>query len=661
MQVNSEAYQYAFNAYVKYAWGYDELQPLTKTGTNDWYGWGVTVVDGLDTAVIMELTDVVSKMLGWIKSVDFTTTPGGDVEMFDTTIRYLGGLLSSYDLLKSGQFYNDYPADQIDALLTQAKILADKLAYGFLTPSGMSAVDVNFLTNTPVEGTYTASNGVTYNSTNTASAGSFLIEWYRLATLTGNTTYRSLVDTGEYYLVHPSPAPTYPGLVGTQFDTTAGGMLNFAGGWHSEVDSFLEYLIKSYHYQADNITKEYADFWLSAAQSTIEHIAVHPYGFDDLTFLSAMDTNGALTYSMDDYSCFAGGNFLLGCKVLGIDSLCDLGIAAADGCHQTYNTTATGLGPIYWAWYDSASNTYPPDSTVDIDNGYRRNGAANGEFIVNGNEVYASFPESVESWFYAHRITGDPRWAEYGWDMFLALNETARNSVAFATVNNVGMPWGESQSNSLDSFFFAEPEFAHPYEVLSPHCDLTIASPKGGATVLDPISVQLFKDDAYCVEFAATKQKLWTETEKLESFLGRAKEFSAILYVGGFGPMFDLVDNPKSTKLIREFYEADRIVSAVCHGSAALLNATLADGSKLIAGEKVTGFSNEEEIAVDRQKDMPFHLEDALDKASAGNYERSGAAWAPHVIVSSTKKLLTGQNPASAQGLAVELLKKLQE
>jgi len=414
------------------------------------------MVDGIDTAIVMNLTDVVPKMLGWIAAVDFTTTPDGPVEMFDTTIRYLAGLLSSYDLLKSGQFYNDYDPDLIDALLSQAKSLADKLAYGFLTPSGISAGDVNFTSNTPVESTYTAPNGVTYNSTNTASAGSFLIEWYRLAALTGNTTYRSLVDTGESYLVNPTPAPVYPGLTGTQFDTTAGGMLNFAGGWHSTVDSFLEYLIKIYHYKADNVTTEYANYWLAAANSTESHLAVHPYGFDDLTFLSQLDDNGDLTYTMDDYSCFAGGNLLLGCKVLGIDSLCDLGLAAADGCHQTYNTTVTGLGPLYWGWYDSVNNTYPPDSNVDIDNGYRKNGATNGLFIVNGDEGYGSFPESVESWFYAYRISGDPIWADYAWDLFLSINETARNSVAFATVNNVGMPWGESQSNNLDSFFFAE-------------------------------------------------------------------------------------------------------------------------------------------------------------------------------------------------------------
>lgn len=81
----------------------------------------------------------------------------------------------------------------------------------------------------------------------------------------------------------------------------------------------------------------------------------------------------------------------------------------------------------------------------------------------------------------------------------------------------------------------SQPEFAHPYEVLSPHFNITVASPLGGRTVLDPVSVVLFKDDAYCMEFAAKQSKLWLETEKLSSFTGRAEEFAAILYVGGFG------------------------------------------------------------------------------------------------------------------------------
>lgn len=297
----------------------------------------MTIVDGMDTAIVMNLTEVVAKQLSFIPTIDFTTTSSGPVEIFDTNIRYLGGLLSSYDLLKSGLFPTSaYNEADIDALLAQAVVLANKVAYGFNTPSGIASSDVNFTTNTPVEGTYTVSaTNVTYNSTNTASAGTFLLEWYRLADLTGNMTYRELVDRGEAPLVNPNPAPVYPGLVGTQFDTTTGQMLSFDGGWHSGVDSFLEYLIKTYYYKATNTTTAYKDFWLEATSSTASYLAVQPYGFPNLTFISELNDNGTLTDYMDDYTCFAGGNFLLGCKVLGLQSLCDLGIAAADGCHAT--------------------------------------------------------------------------------------------------------------------------------------------------------------------------------------------------------------------------------------------------------------------------------------------------------------------------------------
>lgn len=445
-----EAYQYAWNAYSEYAFGKDELLPLTKSYTNNWYGWGVTIVDGIDTAIVMNLTEIVATQLAYISTIDFNTTPYGPVEIFDTNIRYVGGLLSAYDLLKSGLFPSTYDQAQVDALLSQAASLADKLAYGFNTPSGINAADVDFTTNIPVEATYTVSStGETYNSTNTASAGTFILEWFRLSDLTGNETYRQIVERAESYLVNPSPAPVYPGLVGTQFDTTTGEMLNFAGGWHSEVDSFVEYLIKTYQYQQNPTTTQYKDFWLQAAQSTSEYLALHPYGFPDLTFISQLDVNGTIDGTMDDYSCFAGGNLLLGCKLLDMPELCDLGIAAADGCHQTYNTTVTGLGPLYWGWYNASNEQYDP--AEDIDSAARAWASEYGYFIEYQDEEWALFPESIESWFYAYRITGDTRWQEYAWEVFLAINTTARNDVAFAAVNNVNMPFGGSQSNELDS------------------------------------------------------------------------------------------------------------------------------------------------------------------------------------------------------------------
>ncbi|KAL9090305.1 MAG: hypothetical protein Q9165_005338 [Trypethelium subeluteriae] len=449
----ADAYQYAWNAYRQYAFGKDELLPLNRSYIQDWYGWGVTIVDGIDTAIVMNLTDIVEEQLAYIQTIDFTTTPYGPVEIFDTNIRYVGGLLSSHDLLKSGLFPNNYNQDQVNALLSQAVSLANKIAYGFDTPTGIASTNVNFTSNTPVEGTYTVGN-ITYNSTNTASAGTFLLEWLRLSDLTGNDTYRQLVERGESYLVNPNPAPAYPGLVGTQFDVDSGRLLSFDGGWHAGVDSFLEYLIKSYQYEQTPTTTQYKNFWLQAVQSTVENIALHPYNFPDLTFISQLDVNGTITETMDDYSCFAGGNLLLGCKFLDMPELCDLGLAAADGCHQTYNTTLTGLGPLYWGWYNSSNEQYDP--LEDNDAAARKFAAEYGYFIEYQDETWADFPESIESWFYAYRITGDPRWAEYVWEVFLAINETARNDVAFTHVNNVNMPFGGSQSNALDSFFFAE-------------------------------------------------------------------------------------------------------------------------------------------------------------------------------------------------------------
>lgn len=124
--------------------------------------------------------------------------------------------------------------------------------------------------------------------------------------------------------------------------------------------------------------------------------------------------------------------------------------------------------------------------------------------------------------------------------------------------------------------------------------------------------------------------------------------------------MYDLATDSTSIQLIREFHEAGRIIVALCHGSAALVNVKLADGSLLLDGHRVTGFSDTEEEQAYGNKivppDMPFDLEQALNKASGGNYEKATEAWSPHVIVDASRKLLFGQNPASAHPLAVELL-----
>jgi putative intracellular protease/amidase len=134
-----------------------------------------------------------------------------------------------------------------------------------------------------------------------------------------------------------------------------------------------------------------------------------------------------------------------------------------------------------------------------------------------------------------------------------------------------------------------------------------------------------------------------------------AEDFDAVFYPGGHGPMWDLPDNHASVALIEAFVKADKPVGAVCHAPVALVNVRGRDGEYLVKGKRVTGFSNSEEEAVGLTAVVPFLLEDRL-KERGGSYSK-GPDWAQHVQVDG--KLVTGQNPASSEAGAKELLKLL--
>jgi putative intracellular protease/amidase len=204
-----------------------------------------------------------------------------------------------------------------------------------------------------------------------------------------------------------------------------------------------------------------------------------------------------------------------------------------------------------------------------------------------------------------------------------------------------------------------QPEFAHPYNVLESHAHITIASPAGGLAPLDQGSVEAFKEDKASTDFLTNKKSLWETTEKLSSFVGRAKEFEAIVYVGGHGPMFDLAEDSTSIALAEEFAAAGKVVSAVCHGPAALVNVKLPSGEYLVAGQPVTGFSNTEEDATGLTSAMPFLLETVLGERG-GKYAKASTDWQAHVEVGHGGKLVTGQNPASATPLGEAVLKSIQ-
>jgi putative intracellular protease/amidase len=205
------------------------------------------------------------------------------------------------------------------------------------------------------------------------------------------------------------------------------------------------------------------------------------------------------------------------------------------------------------------------------------------------------------------------------------------------------------------------PELSHPYGVFtSAGWEVTVASPLGGVAPLDPSSIEFSAKDAAAQAFLRDKKAVWEKTAKLSSFTGGrgADEFDAIFYVGGAGPMFDLARDPDSQRLVSEFAAKGKVVGAVCHGPAALAFVKGPDGKPLLDGKQVTGLSNEEEDQGKKTKWMPFPLEDKLREVSGGRYVKAAEPWGVKVVVDG--KIVTGQNPASAQATAEAIVKAVQ-
>jgi putative intracellular protease/amidase len=199
-------------------------------------------------------------------------------------------------------------------------------------------------------------------------------------------------------------------------------------------------------------------------------------------------------------------------------------------------------------------------------------------------------------------------------------------------------------------------EFAAPYYVFKDAgADITLASPKGGQPPLDP------KSDAPDAQTEATKQfkadaqasAQLADTHILSEI--NAEDYDAIFYPGGHGPLWDLTNDAHSIDLIEDTIAAGKPVALVCHAPGVLKNVQSADGSPLVKGMKVTGFSNSEEEGAGLTNVVPFLLEDTL-KENGGDYSK-GADWGEYVVEDGL--LITGQNPASSEKAAEILLSKV--
>jgi mannosyl-oligosaccharide alpha-1,2-mannosidase len=374
--------------------------------------------------------ETVNQIISYIPTINWAVT-NDSVSLFETTIRYLGGMLSGYDLLSGPLSHLADDAANVDALLTQSINLANNLSYAFETPSGIPW-NVLFLNNRSNDG---SANGL-------ATVGTLILEWVRLADLSGNRTYADLVHKAEKYLLHPSPASSepFPGLLGSAINVTTGQFTDAEGGWVGGSDSFYEYLIKMYIY---NPSYEFLkQRWITAADSSIAYLASHPAPRPDLTFLAAYNGRN-LKLESQHLACFDGGNFILGGQVLHLQSYIDFGLALVNGCHETYTATATHIGPEIFSWDPSS---VPANQSAFFNRA--------GFWIEDAG--YQLRPEVIESFYYAYRATGDSKYQDWAWDAFVAINGTTRVGSGYSSIEDVNVPGGGNFTNFQESFWFAE-------------------------------------------------------------------------------------------------------------------------------------------------------------------------------------------------------------
>ncbi|WP_223605771.1 type 1 glutamine amidotransferase domain-containing protein [Chryseobacterium sp. OSA05B] len=228
--------------------------------------------------------------------------------------------------------------------------------------------------------------------------------------------------------------------------------------------------------------------------------------------------------------------------------------------------------------------------------------------------------------------------------------EMKHQKVLFVTTS-----FDEVKSNGQKTGLWIE-EFATPYYALAlDGAEITVATPNGGNAPIDPKSTQPEYSTEAVKKFysdPAAQQKL-ARTIALKDI--KAEDYDAVFYPGGHGPMWDLPENSYSISLIKSFYDAGKPIALVCHGPAALKNVVDKKGIPLVKGRKISGYTNTEESSGQTLDMVPFSLEDML-KEKGADYVK-GEDWKPYSVQDG--QWITGQNPASAELVAKQLISNL--
>jgi mannosidase alpha-like ER degradation enhancer 2 len=396
---------HAWNGYKKYAWGHDDLRPLTKS-YHDWYSQPLlmTPVDALDTMILMGLKDEADATRKYILDT-LSFDKDMDVQNFEITIRLLGGLLSIYQLTGDRR------------LLALAEDLGNRLVPVFESPTGLPYKYVNLKTG-KVRGA----------ETNPAETGTLLIEFGTLSKLSGKPIF---FEKAKRALVETYKRRSSIGLVGTRFNVETGKWTNTDSHISAEIDSYYEYLLKSWLLFDDLDCKR---MWLDSVP------AINKYLADEIVRDVSRQTSPELWYGHADMNT--------GKRTATIYGALDAFFPAVLALSGDLSRARRLQDSSFMMW--------------------KQHGIEPEEFDYRDMKVvspgYPLRPEIVESTYYLYHYTKDPHYLRMGETLFRDFVTHCKTDVGYAALKSVVT--GE-KSDSMQSFLFAE-TFKYFYLLFAP-------------------------------------------------------------------------------------------------------------------------------------------------------------------------------------------------
>ncbi|KAG6616782.1 putative mannosyl-oligosaccharide alpha-1,2-mannosidase [Phytophthora cinnamomi] len=412
-----KAMKFAWGNYEEHAFGGDEVDPINGWKLNNvWGDIACSLVDGIDTLWIMDLKDEFQRARDYVANqLDFSHLgrDGNKVSVFETIIREVGGLLSAFDL--SGDIIFKQRAKELMDLLTAAYDEKEGVFYTLLNPYTK-------------EKTFAAWAG--YRA-HIADIGTLQLETRYLSDITGDPKYAEMGDA-FYQILKREGSYKKTGLFPVHFDASRGkfdtrGSVITLGALG---DSFYEYLLKVYIYSGKREEDEYLRELYDDAVRGMEEYLLYFSIPDDLYFLQELKVPSFSR--MDHLLCFVPGLLALGTLSETEDHAknakhLELAEKLMETCYQFYHRQPTGLSP------DIVS--FPKMRVID--------------------PKYRLRPETIESLFYLYRVTKNPKYREFGWEIFEALEAHAKVKHGYAAILDVTMLPAQTE-NKMESFFLAE-------------------------------------------------------------------------------------------------------------------------------------------------------------------------------------------------------------